>query len=218
MNSTFKISQGQGQMLEFAFDRNGGTNSDLNWLCQNDNLRGVIDLARGKVQLVYPNKPSPQLELCPVVHLDQPLEIERYDRAEYGDDKQLVHHKLGLLGPKWIAGFELWQHDLQRDGGWTNGRVVYEHLERNDMLKSCCDLFALEVIRNQGAGFFRKHFGNDRKAVVGWAGIAKHVGGNLCVPYLAENRGRVYLHWMSLTNNWNGSNIGLRYIDPPQVE
>lgn len=52
MNSEFTLSQGAGQKLEFAVQRNGGTTEDIDYLSTGDNFRAVTLLRTGKVKLV----------------------------------------------------------------------------------------------------------------------------------------------------------------------
>lgn len=52
MNSEFTLSQGAGQKLEFAVQRNGGTAEDIEFLSTGDNFRAVMLLRTGKAKLV----------------------------------------------------------------------------------------------------------------------------------------------------------------------
>ena len=52
MNSEFTLSQGAGQKLEFAVQRNGGTTEDVDYLSTGDNFRAVTLLRTGKAKLV----------------------------------------------------------------------------------------------------------------------------------------------------------------------
>ncbi|MCC6290781.1 hypothetical protein IT398_01810 [Candidatus Nomurabacteria bacterium] len=52
MNSEFTLSQGSGQKLEFAVQRNGGTTEDIEYLSTGDNFRAVSLLRTGKAKLV----------------------------------------------------------------------------------------------------------------------------------------------------------------------
>ena len=52
MNSEFTLSQGAGQKLEFAVQRNGGTPEDIDYLSTGENFRTVTLLRTGKAKLV----------------------------------------------------------------------------------------------------------------------------------------------------------------------
>ena len=41
--------------------------------------------------------------------------------------------------------------------------------------------------------------------------LVQNRNGNLNVPYLIENDGRVVVNWNWLDNNWNGNNPALRF-------
>lgn len=52
MNSEFTLSQGAGQKLEFAVQRNDGTTEDVDYLSTGENFRAVTLLRTGKAKLV----------------------------------------------------------------------------------------------------------------------------------------------------------------------
>lgn len=52
MNSQFMLSQGAGQKLEFAVQRNDGTTEDIDYLSSGENFRAVSLLRTGKARLV----------------------------------------------------------------------------------------------------------------------------------------------------------------------
>lgn len=51
MNSKFVLTQGIGQKLEFAINRNGGTAAGVEWLSSGENWKMVSDLASGEYVL-----------------------------------------------------------------------------------------------------------------------------------------------------------------------
>jgi len=57
--STFTISQGAGQKLEFAFQRNDADAVELEWLSAGENLKLVRQIALGDVELVFKTKSTP---------------------------------------------------------------------------------------------------------------------------------------------------------------
>jgi hypothetical protein len=56
MNSEFTLSQEEGQKLEFAVQRNGGTTDDIKYLSTGENFRAVTLLRSGKARLVEVTK------------------------------------------------------------------------------------------------------------------------------------------------------------------
>jgi hypothetical protein len=52
MNSQFMLSQGAGQKLEFAVQRNDGTTLDIDYLSSGENFRAVTLLRTGKARIV----------------------------------------------------------------------------------------------------------------------------------------------------------------------
>ncbi len=208
MNSTFAMSQGAGQKLEFAFQRNDGSTADLDWLSTGDNLKSVMLLARGEAELILKVKPAP--EPGPVI--DSIIRVDRSIRPTYPDwVKTVMHPELEPLGPAEydIAEVEQWLHEGQKDGKWIEGNNIYAHLKEIDTLKTCLGLRDLEEIQKKGIAFFRKHFGG--KAVFGWSGVVRLRHGDLCVPYLCGFGDRVVLYWSWLGLGWDGDYPALRH-------
>ena len=92
MNSTFAMSQGAGQKLEFAFQRNDGTTSDLDWLSAGENLKSVILLARGEAELIIKIKPAskPRTNLLELVST---VEVPATTSKFVAKDKFVVNTK-----------------------------------------------------------------------------------------------------------------------------
>ena len=63
MNSEFVLTQGAGQKLEFAVNRNGGSTTDMEWLSAGENFRSVSLLARGEAELVIKTKTTIEFQL-----------------------------------------------------------------------------------------------------------------------------------------------------------
>ncbi len=57
MNSKFILTQGVGQKLEFAINRNGGTTTHVEWLSAGENFKSVMLLASGEAKLIMKVKP-----------------------------------------------------------------------------------------------------------------------------------------------------------------
>ena len=214
MNSTFTMSQGAGQKLEFAFQRNDGTTSDLDWLSTGDNLKSVILLARGEAELVLKTKPVPEPEQV----IDSIIRVNRSIRPSYPDwMKEVMHPELETIGPAEYDGTKLeqWLHDGQKDGKWIEGNKIYAHLKKTDTLKTCLGLRDLEEIQKKGIAYFRKHFAG--KAVFGWASVVRDRHGRLHVPYLCQCGVKVFLFWFWLGLSWRSSNPALRHASSTQA-
>jgi len=210
--NTFAMSQGAGQKLEFAFQRNDGTTSDLDWLSTGENLKSVIMLARGEAELVVKAKPAPIPESEPVI--DPVIRVDRSVKPIYPDwVKEVLHPELENIGPAEYdaSSIDQWLHDDQKNGNWTTGNNVYAKLKEKDckLLKTCLGLRDLEEIQKKGITFFRKHFKG--KAVLGWASVGENRDGNLFVPYLCEFGDEVVLRWSWLGIDWDDFGLALRH-------
>ena len=149
-----------------------------------------------------------------VKYHDAAGEIIRVDRSApivYPDwvDKPL-HPELEKTGPATfdMSEVEQWLHDDQKIGV-VKGQVVYDHLEKHDMLKTSFGLYELQAIQSQGIEFFRKHFAG--KAVFGFKSTVLSRGGRQDAPCLVEGGGRVVLHWRWLDDDWNARHPALRF-------
>lgn len=202
------MSQGAGQKLEFAFQRNDGSTADLDWFSTGDNLKSVILLARGEAELTLKVKPAPE----PEVVIDPIIRVDRSTRPSYPDwVKTVMHPELENTGPAEydITKTEMWLHDGQKDGKWIEGNKIYAHLKDTGDLKNHCGLRDLEEIQKKGIVFFRKHFKG--KAVFAWQGVVRYRDGDLYVPYLCENGDKVVLSWYWLGHDWFSNYPGLRH-------
>jgi len=208
------MSQGAGQKLEFAFQRNDGTTSDLDWLSTGDNLKSVSLLARGEAELVLKTKPVPEPEQV----IDSIIRVNRSIRPSYPDwMKEVMHPELETIGPAEYDGTKLeqWLHDGQKDGKWIEGNKIYAHLKKTDTLKTCLGLRDLEEIQKKGIAYFRKHFAG--KAVFGWASVVRRRYGDLHVPYLYQGGDEVILVWSWLGISWNSHDPALRHASSTQA-
>ena len=208
MRDKFTLSGGQSAKLETAIDRNGGETTDVEWLCAGDNFKLVMSLSRGEAELTLKAKltPEPEVVIDPIVRVDRSI------RPTYPDwVKTVIHPELEPLGPAEydITKVEQWLHDGQKDGGYVEGNKIYAHLKETDTLKTCLGLRDLEEIQKKGIVFFRKNFAG--KAVFGWSGVVRDRDGNLGVPYLYEDGGRVILYWDWLDHDWGGDIPALRH-------
>ncbi len=106
MNSEFILTQGAGQKLEFAVQRNGGTTTDIDWLSAGDNFKKVSLLARGQAGITIVEH---------IIDLDAPPLIPVADWS-------VEEHR---PGGKWKWGpsrVDLWLSPDQQ-----NGKVVTGH-------------------------------------------------------------------------------------------
>ena len=207
MDSEFVLTQGAGQKLEFAVNRNGGNTTDVEWLSTGNNFKLVGLLARGEAELIIkPKLPEPEIQTDPIIRVDRSI------RPSYPDwAKVVMHPELEPLGPTEynIAEVDQWFHDGQKDGKWIEGNKIYSHLKDADTLKTCLGLRDLEEIQKKGIAFFREHFKG--KAVFAWKSVVRSSHGGLYVPYLYEDGGKVVLYWGWLGYGWDGNNPGLRF-------
>ncbi len=206
------MSQGAGQKLEFAFQRNDGITSDLDWLSTGENLKSVILLARGEAELTVKVKPVSIPEPEPMI--DSIIRVDRSVKPIYPDwMKKVIHPELENVGPTEYdaSSIDQWLHEGQKNGNWTTGNRVYAKLkeEDNKLLKTCLGLRDLEEIQKKGIVFFRKYLKG--KVPFGWASVVQSRGGDLSVPFLDEDGGEVVLDWGWLDRDWDGFYPALRH-------
>jgi len=128
--------------------------------------------------------------------------------------KKVMHPELEAAGPAEfdISQVEQWLHPDQARGT-VKGKVIYEYLKDNDMLKTCLGLSDLLAIQKKGIAFFRKHFAD--KAVFGWKAVVLSRDGNLRVPSLIESEGKVLVYWRWLDYAWDSDYPALRLASFP---
>ncbi len=110
-----------------------------------------------------------------------------------------------------IENVELYLCEKQKTG-YISGNDMYEHLKKENILKDCLGLSELEAIKEQGADFFRKHFGG--KYVYGWESVVRSQGGSLNVPYVCGGGGWVGMFWSWLGGDWSDRNPAARFASP----
>lgn len=209
MSSEFTISQGAGQKLEFAFQRNGVGSDVLEWLSSGTNLELVRRLARGEAELISKTKtttPEPEVEVDSIIRVDRSI------RPSYPDwMKEVVHQELESVGPAEydISAVEQWLHDGQKNGGRVAGTIIYGNINEPSVLSDHLGLRDLEEIQKKGIMFFRKHFMG--KTVFGWKSIGRNRNGILYVPCLYELCGGVILIWFFIERNLSNQSPALRF-------
>jgi hypothetical protein len=117
MNSEFVLSQGAGQKLEFAVQRNGGTTEDVEYLSTSENFRAVTLLRTGKAKLVEVVGIGREVFVIPMTSIPTVWTV---------DDEGNIHFTLpptkGLSREQWEQHLE---HRGWRIGDWA--RKVLRH-------------------------------------------------------------------------------------------
>lgn len=201
--NTFELSQGQGHKLEKAVARNNGTTKDIEWLCNGDNFKHVIYLARRDASLE--RKEAAALKVEPLINTL--ICVDRSVKPVYPDwMEKVIHPELEAqgLGEYDLSKVEQWLHDGQKGGKWVEGNKIYARLKENDneLLKTCLTLRDGEEIQKNGIEAFRKFFMG--KALFLWGSVVQHRDGNLRVPCLCAGGDRVVFDWNWLGHVWNG--------------
>lgn len=199
MNNASEFGKDLGLMHEVVVTgrKAGFTSEDWGVLAHDESkIRQVLDLIRGNATL----------------HSDSIIRVNRSMRPAYPDwMKEVLHPELGGTGPAEFdaAKLELWLHDVQKDGKWVKGQVIYEHLKKKKMLESCLGLSDLLAIQAKGVDLFRRHFAG--KAVFGWKSVVRNRGGYLNAPSLYEYGDEVVLYWDWLEYDWGDNSPALRF-------
>lgn len=107
MNSGFTLSQGAGQKLEFAVQRNGGTPEDIDYLSTGENFRAVSLLRTGKAKLVEVTETGSEGAVIPTAPTPTAWTV---------DDEGNIHFTLTSNG----FTREQWEQHLERRG-WRIG-------------------------------------------------------------------------------------------------
>jgi hypothetical protein len=116
MSSEFTLSQGSGQKLEFAVQRNGGTTEDMEYLSTGENFRTVTLLRTGKAKLVEVTETGSEGAVIPTA----PTQT-----AWTGDDEGNIHFTLTSNG----FTREQWEQHLERRG-WRISDYARQVLRR----------------------------------------------------------------------------------------
>lgn len=89
MDGQFILTQGAGQKLEFAINRNGGNADDIEWLSAGNNFKSVILLARGEAEVKIKAAIAPAPQKSTLVFVKQTM-IGATPVTVYGLGKQLA--------------------------------------------------------------------------------------------------------------------------------
>lgn len=116
MNSEFTLSQGAGQKLEFAVQRNGGTPEDIDYLSTGQNFRAVTLLRTGKAKLVEVTESGSEGAVIPTAPTPTAWTI---------DDEGNIHFTVTSNG----MTREQWEQHLERRG-WRIGDYARQVLRR----------------------------------------------------------------------------------------
>ncbi|MBI2482429.1 MAG: hypothetical protein HYV76_02635 [Candidatus Vogelbacteria bacterium] len=116
MNSEFTLSQGAGQKLEFAIQRNGGTPEDVDYLSTGNNFRAVTLLRTGKAKLVEVTETGSEMAVIPTAPTLPTWIVDNEDN---------IHFTLTSNG----FTREQWEQHLERRG-WRIGDYARQMLRR----------------------------------------------------------------------------------------
>ena len=116
MSGEFTLSQGAGQKLEFAVQRNGGTPEDIDYLSTGENFRAVSLLRTGKAKLVEVTETGSEGAVIPTAPVPTSWTV---------DDEGNIHFTLTSNG----FTREQWEQHLERRG-WRIGDYARQVLRR----------------------------------------------------------------------------------------
>ena len=204
-DSTFKMSQGPGQKLEFAFDRNGGTTADLEWLSTGTNLGKAILLARGEAELVMKTKPASPPPTIHQIDLSSPC------RLPFTGAEVEVHRGTGIvslerkgddlyMGEKQIT---LFRSEKQIGGKVATGHAIRKELEKRGQNLSAKVLDCLEDNPKLWPESWKKDSAGNTIYVFFWDDIFCRSGGRLYVRYGCWGEGRVVSDFCWLDFDWD---------------
>lgn len=151
--------------------------------------------------------PKEETPISIVVHVDRSI------RPVYPNwvDK-VMHPELESTGPveyDIASAVSLWLHDKQKKG-LTTGKVIFDHLKKNNMIESCGNLQDALAIQELGIAAFKKAFGN--KVVYFWKSVVRdRYDGYLYVPCLYVSDGEVVLFWNWLDIDWDVNGPAVRF-------
>lgn len=189
----FVLSQGAVSQLGAAVARNGGTASDIHWLCTGRNFYRVMQLAREEGYVALKDEFDTSIKISrDKCRLDYPGWIVRVKRPE-----------LQRQGPSSydLRQVHCWVHPRQLKSMTFpfSGRCLYEELNENDgaRLKTCLTLLDGEEIMKKDIKVFREAFKD--KVVFLWGSVIENAKGEGFVPYLCEECGRISLNWRNLS-------------------
>ena len=209
MNSTFAMSQGAGQKLEFAFQRNDGNTADLEWLSTGENLKSVILFARGEAELVIKVRPSPKAEL-----LDTIIRVDRSVRPSYPDWVERVEHSdLEPTGPIEydISKVKQWFHDGQKNGKRIKGNEIHTYLKGNRHAEDLSRTARLGGNPEERHHLLQETLPRQSRLRLKSGVRDRNRDGNLYVPFLYEHGGKVVMDWYWLGHDWDDSHPALRF-------
>lgn len=116
MSGSFILTQGAGQKLEFAVQRNGGTSEDIEYLSANENFRAVSLLRTGKAKLALVTEMGNEGAVIPTAPTPTTWTV---------DDEGNIHFTLTSNG----FSPQEWEQHLERRG-WRIGNYARQVLRR----------------------------------------------------------------------------------------
>ena len=103
MDGQFILTQGAGQKLEFAINRNGGGIDDIEWLSAGDNFKTVMMLARGEAEVAVKAKTVAVVKKPTLIFIKQTL-LGTTQVTVYGLGKRLTIAQMLCAGMKLAPG------------------------------------------------------------------------------------------------------------------
>ncbi len=126
MNGSFVLTQGAGQKLEFAINRNRGGPEGVEWLSTGKNFRLVSLLARGECELKY--IPRSTITVLPDLTTEQRIAAGNYDEVDSDLAYACSFFDKALVGE--------WEWDLVRPGRELDCEEARDLIENDDPLKT----------------------------------------------------------------------------------
>jgi len=203
--SDLMIDVDQVGELKAAFRRCDWTKELIKRACEGGLLAQFKLVVEGSAKIV-PIASKEEIPVTTIVH------IKRSIKPTYPDFvKKVMHPKLestGLTEYNIATEISLWLHHNQREYVVT-GQLIYDYLRKNNMLEFCGNLQDAQAIQKLGVASFQKAF--DDKIVYFWKSVVQHRDGNLCIPFLYVDGGRVVLGWDWVSDLWFDSMPAVRF-------
>ncbi|HTX86790.1 MAG TPA: hypothetical protein VMC41_01840 [Candidatus Nanoarchaeia archaeon] len=198
-------AEGQIHQAADAFESIGLTPEEVTKIIQGKaHLRSFLDVLDGRAEIRSITTTEEKIAYTII-------RVNRSVSPAYPDwVKEVLHKDLELSGPNNydIGVVKQWYHPDQ-ESGVVEGKVIYNYLKDNDMIKDQLGLADLLAIQAKGIAFFRKYFSG--KAVFGWKSVVRGGSDCLCVPCLIEDGDRVIVCWYQLDFAWVPSGPSLHF-------
>lgn len=134
------------------------------------------------------------------------LFVDRSVKPTYPDwMKEVLHPELEMTGSTHLDPVcaPLYRHPKQKNGGVLEGNKLYASLKETGLIELCYSLRDGEELQKNPQLFPESWKG---QYVYLWKSVVQYRAGNLLVPCVCWNDGRVYLSWDWLGHDWYDSN------------